>query len=113
MGQAHGFQLGKIYGMAPADVRGAMSGDAAALERCEAEMFKSAATRSDEQRPSMGQDMAKRRRTEIAFLNGLVVEKASELGMSAPLNQGIVDVVQRIERGEIEAGPAAVSHLKA
>jgi len=30
-----------------------------------------------DQRPSMGQDMAKGRRTEIEYLNGFVVPKAS------------------------------------
>ena len=36
------------------------------------------ATRADEQRPSMGQDMLKGRRTEIEFLNGLVVARRRE-----------------------------------
>jgi len=112
VGIAHGYQLGKIYGMAASDVQAACNGDKQALERCEAIMFESVAKRSDGQRPSMGQDMAKKRRTEIAFLNGLVVEKATELGMTAPLNQGIVEVVQNIERGRIEASPKAVAHLK-
>jgi 2-dehydropantoate 2-reductase len=112
VGEAHGFELEKIYGMAPADVVAAVSGDATALERCEAKLMESVATRSDEQLPSMGQDMVKRRRTEIGFINGLVVDKANELGLSAPLNAGIVEVVQRIERGEIEASPAAVAHLR-
>ena len=59
----------------------------------------------------MGQDMAKGRRTEIDYLNGLVVEKAAELGLKAPVNAGIVDVVQRIERGELDASPKAVAHI--
>ncbi len=59
----------------------------------------------------MGQDMAKGRRTEIEYLNGLVVAKAHEIGLQAPANAGIVEVVQRIERGEIAASPEAVGHL--
>jgi 2-dehydropantoate 2-reductase len=113
VGQAHGFQLSKIYGMPPEDVTAAMDGNNAAMDRCETIMFEGVAKRSDDQRPSMGQDMAKRRRTEIGYLNGLVVEKAVEIGLEAPLNAGIVEVVQRIERGEIEASPAAVAHLRA
>ena len=111
VGQAHGYVLGKIYGMAPDDVVGAVTGNNEARQRCEDTLIKSVATRSDDQRPSMGQDMAKGRRTEIGYLNGFVVEKAAELGLEAPANKGIVDVVQRIERGELEASPAAVAHL--
>lgn len=111
VGQAHGYQLSKIYGMEPEDIVAACSGNNAARQRCEDVLVKNVATRSDEQRPSMGQDMAKGRRTEIAYLNGLVVAKASEIGLEAPANAGIVRVVQSIERGEIEASPAAVAHL--
>jgi len=112
VGKAHGYQLDKIYGMEHQDIHAAYAGDKSALERCEAVLFESVATRSDEQRPSMGQDMYKHRRTEIAYLNGFVVEKAAELGMTAPLNQGIVEVVQKIERGQLKASPKAVAHLK-
>jgi 2-dehydropantoate 2-reductase len=111
VGQAHGYVLGKIYGMPPEDVVGAVTGNNEARQRCEDMLMKSVATRSDEQRPSMGQDMAKGRRTEIEYLNGLVVAKAHEIGLQAPANAGIVEVVQRIERGEIAASPEAVGHL--
>jgi 2-dehydropantoate 2-reductase len=111
VGQAHGYVLGKIYGMLPEDVVGAVTGNNEARQRCEDMLMKSVATRSDEQRPSMGQDMAKGRRTEIEYLNGLVVAKAHEIGLQAPANAGIVEVVQRIERGEIAASPEAVGHL--
>ena len=86
-------------------------GDSAALQSCEAILLDSAQSRSDGQRPSMGQDMAKGRRTEIDFINGLVVEKAAELGISVPANAAIVDIVKRIERGELAASPAAVAGI--
>ena len=111
IGRAHGYVLGKVYGMEPDDIVAAVSGGNEARQRCEDLLIKSASTRSDDQRPSMGQDMAKGRRTEIGYLNGLVVEKAAELGLKAPVNAGIVDVVQRIERGELEASPEAVAKI--
>ena len=111
IGRAHGYVLGKVYGMEPDDIVAAVSGSNEARQHCEDVLSKSASTRSDRQRPSMGQDMAKGRRTEIGYLNGLVVEKAAELGLKAPVNAGIVDVVQRIERGELEASPKAVAHI--
>jgi 2-dehydropantoate 2-reductase len=39
---------------------------------------------SPDQRPSMGQDMMKGRRTEIEFLNGFVVREGEQIGRPAP-----------------------------
>ena len=111
VGKAHGYELGKVYGMSPDDIVAAVSGNNEARQRCEDMLMKSVATRSDDQRPSMGQDMAKGRRTEIEYLNGLVVAKAAEVGVATPANAGIVDAVQRIERGEIAASPQAVAKI--
>ena len=57
-----------------------------ALEEIEALMLAgtNAAARSDLQRPSMAQDMAKGRRTEIEFMNGFIAEKGAEAGVPAP-----------------------------
>lgn len=111
VGMALGYQLEKLYGMTPQDLIAAKDGDGEAMARCEALILDAVATRSEEQRPSMGQDMAKGRRTEIDFINGLVVEKAAELSMPAPRNAAIVDVVKRIERGDLEAHPEVLSNI--
>lgn len=111
VGRAHGYALESIYKMDPDQLQAAGEGDAAALEACEAVLLESTKFRKDEQRPSMGQDMLKGRRTEIDFINGLVVEKARELDIPVPANAGIVDAVRRIERGELAAGPEAVADL--
>ena len=68
----------------------------------------SAAARSDLQRPSMAQDMAKGRRTEIEFMNGFIAEKGAEVGVPAPTHAMLTEVVKRVERGEIAADPANV-----
>ena len=67
-----------------------------------------AAARSDLQRPSMAQDMAKGRRTEIEFMNGFIAEKGAEVGVPAPTHAMLTEVVKRVERGEIAADPANV-----
>jgi 2-dehydropantoate 2-reductase len=54
----------------------------------------------------MGQDMTKGRRTEIEFLNGFVVREGEQVGIQAPANERLVDIVKRVERGELIAGPA-------
>lgn len=55
-----------------------------------------------EHRPSMGQDMVKGRRTEIEFMNGLVVERGKQVGIATPTNALLTDVVKKVERGELK-----------
>jgi 2-dehydropantoate 2-reductase len=111
VGLAHGYTLEKVYKMEPQRLLAAGEGDVAALEECEKVLLDNVKFRNDEQRPSMGQDMQKGRRTEIDFINGLVVAKAAELGIPTPANAGIVEAVKRVERGEIAASPEAVAHI--
>lgn len=113
IGLAQGFSLEKMYGLTPEQLVAAHDGDQAAFNQCEAILLESTKTRSGGQRPSMGQDMLKGRRTEIDFLNGLVAGRGTAIGIPAPYNDGIASVVRRIERGEIPASPEAVAHLVA
>ena len=50
----------------------------------------------------MGQDVQKARRTEIEFLNGLVVRRGQEVGLATPANLGLVKAVQQVERSASE-----------
>lgn len=52
---------------------------------------------------SMLQSLERGRPTEIAYLNGYVVEKAREHGLQVPLNAALVRMI-----GEIEAGQRAI-----
>ncbi|OBI44058.1 ketopantoate reductase family protein [Mycobacterium sp. E796] len=59
--------------------------------------------------PSMAQDVAKGRPTEIEFLNGVVVAKGATLGLETKVSAALVEAVKRIEgtghrRGD--GGPA-------
>ncbi len=111
VGQALGYALEPVYGMAPDDVVGAAKGDKPALGRVEARLSENMKRRSDKQRPSMGQDIEKGRRTEIDFINGLVVEKAATLGIPTPANLGIIEAVKKVERGEAKPGPELVAAI--
>ena len=51
-----------------------------------------------ENRSSMGQDFDYRRKTEIDAINGAVVQEARRLGISAPFNQTVTDLVKAIEK---------------
>jgi 2-dehydropantoate 2-reductase len=64
------------------------------------------------QRPSMGQDMAKGRRTEIEFLNGFVVREGAQVGTPARADERLVDIVKRVERGELKQDPRHITDLR-
>jgi len=60
----------------------------------------------------MGQDMVKGRRTEIEFLNGLIVRKGEEIGIPTPANAALTDIVKRVEKGELQADPKHLIDLR-
>ncbi|NYZ13720.1 2-dehydropantoate 2-reductase [Azospirillum sp. RWY-5-1] len=107
VGRALGYDLERITGIEPGLLLAASEGDEAALVAVEAHMVKgtSAQARSNLQRPSMAQDMAKGRRTEIGELNGFIVAKAKEAGVTAPTHERLVEIVRRVERGEVAPSP--------
>ena len=65
-----------------------------------------------EQRPSMGQDMQKGRRTEIEFLNGYVVREGEKVGIAARANAVLTDIVKRVEKGELKPDPRHIEELR-
>jgi len=48
---------------------------------------------------SMWQDLDRSRRTEVDFINGLVVRRAAEKGIEAPVNRMLTTLVHAIEQG--------------
>jgi 2-dehydropantoate 2-reductase len=67
-----------------------------------------------EARSSMWEDLMKHRTTEVDDLNGHIVRLAESVGMQAPLNRRIVEVIHRVEqerRGSPRLGPEALWSL--
>lgn len=64
-------------------------------------------------RPSLLQDVMKGRRTEVRYLNGVVVQKGTEVGVPTPMNQVILDLMLKIESGEVKPNPSNLEVLKA
>jgi 2-dehydropantoate 2-reductase len=64
------------------------------------------------QRPSLLQDIIKKRRTEVEFLNGEIVRKGQVVGVPTPLNQALLDLTLSIENGKAEPDPANIELLK-
>jgi 2-dehydropantoate 2-reductase len=110
VGQALGFRLGKVGALDPEQLARAGEGDPAALAEIERLMLAGTRgeARSDLQRPSMAQDMAKGRRTEIEFMNGYIAAKGAEAGVPAPTHARLTEVVKQVERGDLPASPANV-----
>jgi 2-dehydropantoate 2-reductase len=107
IGQALGLALEPVLTIPPETLARAGEGDRAALDAAEGALLGllGGGARSELQRPSMGQDMLKGRRTEIDFINGHVVRRGAELGLAAPANAALVEAVKRVERGEVPARP--------
>jgi 2-dehydropantoate 2-reductase len=110
VGQALGYVLEEILHIDPEVIARAGEGDPEASAEYATRRLKEANARGGAHRPSMGQDMVKGRRTEIEYLNGLVVEKAAPLGIATPANAALTRIVQQVERGELPPSP---DHIKA
>ena len=111
VGHALGYRLEKMLGMDADTLALAGEGHQDALQEITDILAEGARKRSDEQRPSMAQDIAKGRRTETDFINGYVAAKGQEIGVPAPLHARINELVKRVERGELEASADHVRGL--
>jgi 2-dehydropantoate 2-reductase len=57
-------------------------------------------------RSSMSDDLAAGRRTEVDYINGELVQLAERLGIQAPINRRIVDLIRKAESGAPPWPPA-------
>lgn len=94
--------LEDVGGFAPAIWVAAADGDPSALQAIEADMQRTAKTRIAGTQLSMGQDIEKGRRTEIDFLNGMVVAQGKTLGIKTPANEAVWQAVRRVESGQVK-----------
>jgi 2-dehydropantoate 2-reductase len=112
VGQALGYQLEDILHLPPETIARAGEGDEAAMRACDEQRLKDAKRTASTQRPSMGQDMVKGRRTEIEFLNGLVAREGDKVGITCRANAVLTELVKRVEKGELKADPRHITELR-
>jgi 2-dehydropantoate 2-reductase len=112
VGQALGYALEEILHLPPDTIARAGEGDEAAMGIYVEQRFKDAKKTSAEQRPSMGQDMQKGRRTEIEYLNGFVVREGEKVGLACRANAVLTDIVTRVEKGELKPDPRHITELR-
>ena len=107
IGQAAGYKLEDIAGQDAEKLARASEGDRDALDEVEALMLalRNTQQRSEAQRPSMGQDMQKGRRTEIDYINGVIVQRGREIGRAAPPHEKLIAAVKRVELGQAAPSP--------
>lgn len=113
VGLAQGLALDAINRSTPEVLVKAAQGDAHALAEAEANFlsYVELGTQSEHQRPSMGQDIRRQRRTEIDYMNGLIVEVGQQVGVATPANAAIVDSIHQIERGQLSPSPELIVQL--
>ena len=64
-------------------------------------MAESAGASTGDWHPSMGQDVANGRPSEIDFMNGHVLRKGREVGVETPVTASIVEAMRRVDRGKL------------
>ena len=79
----------------------AASSDGEVYEELDGMMTESAGAGSGDWHPSMGQDVANGRPSEIDFMNGHVLTMGRKVGIDTPVTASIVEVMRRIDRGEL------------
>jgi 2-dehydropantoate 2-reductase len=101
VGRAQGYELGTVLGIRPDDWAGADNGDGTALKTVQDGLKAWMATLLEPSQSSVGRDVARGRRSEIDFTNGLVAEKGAEAGVPAPTHAALTEIVRRIDRGQL------------
>ena len=110
VGWAQGLSLAPVAGV-ELEPLGRAEHDAGAMAFCRQQVLDVLHTKSDAQRPSMGQDIRKGRRTETDMINGLVARRGREFGVDAGLHAAVHALVGRVERGEVQPSPALMDGL--
>lgn len=108
IGRALGYRMEKIGKLESDLYLRAADGDAAARAEIDRLFAEEGNPKPPKRLSSMGQDVMKGRRTEIEFLNGFIVDSARKAGLDAPFNARVVDIVKRVQRGELTARPENV-----
>jgi 2-dehydropantoate 2-reductase len=91
VGRACGYEVEPIYSIAAQRFVDAAAGKG--VDDVERDMSADARSRIGG-RPSMLQDVMKKRRTEVEYLNGYVVDQGQRVGITTPFNAAIVEAIR-------------------
>lgn len=110
VGQALGLSLEPVGGL-DLDLLARAESDPAAREIVTRMIMEVANSRSDAQRPSMGQDICRGRRTETDYINGLVALRGREVGVDVTCHHRVNEIIKRIEKGEFAPSPSLLEQI--
>lgn len=104
VGQQTGYTLEPIFGLTPEQMQGTNQ----LLEKLMDKLVRDVGPRA---RDCVLQDHLKGRYSEVDMINGLVVEKAAELGLSAPGNAAVVELTKQIHAGTLKPDPSNLQRV--
>jgi 2-dehydropantoate 2-reductase len=99
VGKALGMEIEPIFGLTQEDFLGTSSD---VINKLLHTLLKHLGKNS---RNAVVQDHAKGRKTEVAYLNGLVVQKGELVGIPTPFNKAVTLMNALIERGQFQTSP--------
>lgn len=105
-GVAQGFPVLPIFGLTPADVANTETVVDTLLDALY-RVFVTPNTTT-----TVLQDWSKSRHSEVDDLNGEVVRRSQEFGLESRVNQAVVEVAHRIERGHLEPAPGNLAVMR-
>ena len=100
-----GHELEPIAGLQPERFVSAIEGSEADMAVVDNALLPNPKNAASQQRPSMGQDILKGRKTEVDDMNGYVARKGEELGLPVTANSTVTGFIQKIELGELQQAP--------
>lgn len=102
---AYGMKLEPVYGAGPEHYRDLESGGEEVIRQG---FLKEAALRSGakDNPPSLLQDVMKGRRSEVDYLNGLLVRKGAAKGIPTPINHAVTEAMHRLDGGLLKPDPS-------
>ncbi len=110
VGTQMGLQVEPINGI-PADLYNKALTDQVVMEEVKTRLAEGASQLGDG-RPSMAQDLMKGRKTEIQYLNGYAVSTGLGMGVGAPVNERMTQLIQRMEQGLLEPAVGNINYLE-
>lgn len=111
VGIAQGYAMEPIRRLEPEIWLEADAGEHAALAEVDRAIAIELERMTDAGYSGTAQDLRKRRRTEIDYMNGYVARQGEEAGVPAPTHAALTALVKRVERGELEPQPSSIASL--
>ena len=101
VGNKLGYEMEPVFGLSMEE---AIYSDEKLVEH----FTESSRTEGLEARSFFHQDILKGRRTEVDYINGLVSRKGREAGVPTPMNDRAVNLMKRLELGDLKMDPANI-----